>query len=279
MKLQRKGEFLSTRVQYIPLGRIRPNPQQPRRSFDEEGLEELAASIRSCGILQPLTVRRAGEGYELVAGERRLRAARIAGLREVPCLVAQVGEEDSALLALMENLQRRDLDCWEEAQAIARLISRYGLSQEEAARRLGRAQPTVANKLRLLRLPEDVRALLRENGLTERHARALLRLQDPEVQRRAAGDMVRRGMNVAQAEAYVEKLLQSAQVTPPRGRSTYIIKDVRLFLNSVDRGLHLMRQAGVDAGWDRQDTDREILLTIRIPKRASGKIDSVSESC
>lgn len=279
MKLQRKGEFLSTRVQYIPLGRIRPNPQQPRRSFDEEGLAELAASIRSCGILQPLTVRRAGEGYELVAGERRLRAARIAGLREVPCLVAQVGEEDSALLALMENLQRRDLDCWEEAQAIARLISRYGLSQEEAARRLGRAQPTVANKLRLLRLPEDVRALLRENGLTERHARALLRLQDPEVQRRAAGDMVRRGMNVAQAEAYVEKLLQSAQVTPPRGRSTYIIKDVRLFLNSVDRGLHLMRQAGVDAGWDRQDTDRDILLTIRIPKRASGKIDSVSESC
>lgn len=279
MKLQRKGEFLSTRVQYIPLGRIRPNPQQPRRSFDEEGLAELAASIRSCGILQPLTVRRAGEGYDLVAGERRLRAARIAGLREVPCLVAQVGEEDSALLALMENLQRRDLDCWEEAQAIARLISRYGLSQEEAARRLGRAQPTVANKLRLLRLPEDVRALLRENGLTERHARALLRLQDPEVQRRAAGDMVRRGMNVAQAEAYVEKLLQSDQVTPPRGRSTYIIKDVRLFLNSVDRGLHLMRQAGVDAGWNRQDTDREILLTIRIPKRASGKIDSVSESC
>lgn len=279
MKLQRKGEFLSTRVQYIPLGRIRPNPQQPRRSFDEEGLAELAASIRSCGILQPLTVRRAGDGYELVAGERRLRAARIAGLREVPCLVAQVGEEDSALLALMENLQRRDLDCWEEAQAIARLISRYGLSQEEAARRLGRAQPTVANKLRLLRLPEDVRALLRENGLTERHARALLRLQDPEVQRRAAGDMVRRGMNVARAEAYVEKLLQSDQVTPPRGRSTYIIKDVRLFLNSVDRGLHLMRQAGVDAGWNRQDTDREILLTIRIPKRASGKIDSVSESC
>lgn len=278
MKLQRKGEFLSTRVQYIPLGRIRPNPQQPRHSFDEEGLAELAASIRSCGILQPLTVRRAGEGYELVAGERRLRAARIAGLREVPCLVAQVGEEDSALLALMENLQRRDLDCWEEAQAIARLISRYGLSQEEAARRLGRAQPTVANKLRLLRLPEDVRALLRENGLTERHARALLRLQDPEVQRRAAGDMVRRGMNVAQAEAYVEKLLQSAQVTPPRGRSTYIIKDVRLFLNSVDRGLHLMRQAGVDAGWDRQDTDREILLTIRIPKRAPGKTDSVSGS-
>lgn len=155
MKLQRKGEFLSTRVQYIPLGRIRPNPQQPRQGFDEVGLAELAASIRSCGILQPLTVRRAGDGYELVAGERRLRAARIAGLREVPCLVA-----------------------------------------------------------------------------------------------------------------HVEKLLQEDRTTPPRGRSTYIIKDVRLFLNSVDRGLHLMRQAGVDAGWDRRDTEQEILLTIRIPKRA-----------
>ena len=271
MKLQRKGEFLSTRVQYIPLGRIRPNPQQPRRSFDEEGLAELAASIRSCGILQPLTVRRAGDGYELVAGERRLRAARIAGLREVPCLVAQVGEEDSALLALMENLQRRDLDCWEEAQAIARLISRYGLSQEEAARRLGRAQPTVANKLRLLRLPEDVRALLRENGLTERHARALLRLQDPEVQRRAAGDMVRRGMNVAQAEAYIDRLVAAKQVQPPRRRPTYIIKDVRLFLNSVDRGLRLIREAGVDARTERQETEDAIILTIRIPRGLPGK--------
>ena len=268
------------KIVLLPVEQIEPSPFQARTAFDETEIAALAVSILQNGLLQPISVRKTGyHKYQLVAGERRLRAARIAGLREVPCLVAQVGEEDSALLALMENLQRRDLDCWEEAQAIARLISRYGLSQEEAARRLGRAQPTVANKLRLLRLPEDVRALLRENGLTERHARALLRLQDPEVQRRAAGDMVRRGMNVAQAEAYVEKLLQSAQVTPPRGRSTYIIKDVRLFLNSVDRGLHLMRQAGVDAGWNRQDTDREILLTIRIPKRASGKIDSVSESC
>ena len=131
----RKGEFFSSRVRYISLNQIRPNPQQPRRSFDEESLSELAESIRRYGILQPLTVRRQGTGYELVAGERRLRAAAMAGLREVPCLVAQVGEEDSALLALMENLQRRDLDCWEEAEALSRLIARYGLSQEETARR------------------------------------------------------------------------------------------------------------------------------------------------
>ena len=265
--LYRRGLLESTRVTMIAPEYISPNPDQPRRYFDPDGLSELADSIRAHGILQPLSVRRKGGGrYELIAGERRLRAARIAGLREVPCLVAQVGEEDSALLALMENLQRRDLDCWEEAAAIARLISRYGLSQEEAARRLGRAQPTVANKLRLLRLPEDVRNLLRENGLTERHARALLRLQDPEIQRRAAGDMVRRQMNVAQAEAHVEKLLQEDRTTPPRGRSTYIIKDVRLFLNSLDRGLRLVREAGIGAESRREDTEDAILLTIRIPK-------------
>ena len=243
-------------------------------SFDFEGMVaaerrfgELAERIRSYGILQPLTVRRQGTGYELVAGERRLRAAAMAGLREVPCLVAQVGEEDSALLALMENLQRRDLDCWEEAEALSRLIARYGLSQEEAARRLGRSQPAVANKLRLLRLPDSVRQFLQENGLTERHARALLRLGTEEQQLSAAQVFCRRRMNVAAAEAYIEDLLHRQQVTPPKGRTTYIIKDVRLFLNSVDRGLHLMRQAGVNADWGRQDTDEEILLTIRIPKR------------
>ena len=121
-----RGDFLSARVRYIPASEIRPNPRQPRRHFAEDGLRELAASIRAYGILQPLTVRRIQQGYELVAGERRLRAARMAGLREVPCLVAQVDEEDSALLALIENLQRRDLDCWEEAEAIARLIREYG---------------------------------------------------------------------------------------------------------------------------------------------------------
>ena len=272
----RKGEFFSSRVRYISLNQIRPNPQQPRRSFDENSLSELAESIRRYGILQPLTVRRQGTGYELVAGERRLRAAAMAGLREVPCLVAQVGEEDSALLALMENLQRRDLDCWEEAEALSRLIARYGLSQEETARRLGRSQAAakvgksqsaVANKLRLLRLPDSVRQFLQENGLTERHARALLRLGTEEQQLAAAQVFCRRRMNVAAAEAYIEDLLHRQQVTPPKGRTTYIIKDVRLFLNSVDRGLHLMRQAGVNADWGRQDTDEEILLTIRIPKR------------
>lgn len=266
MKNRRTGDFLSRRVQYIPLARLRPNPQQPRRRFDETALRELADSIRAYGILQPLTVRRAEEGYQLIAGERRMRAAAMAGLREVPCLVAQVDEQDAGMLALIENLQRRDLDCFEEAAAIARLISRYGLSQEQAAEKLGKSQSAVANKLRLLRLPPSVVELLGQGDLSERHARALLRLADEEEQIAAAKTIIQRHMNVAQAEEYIESLLREIQATPPRRRPTFILKDVRLFLNSLDRSLTLMRSAGVEAGCSRQDTEDEILLTIRIPK-------------
>ena len=185
MKKEQKSEFLSSRVRYVPINDIRPNPQQPRRRFDPEGLQELAASIAAYGILQPLTVRQQGGVYQLVAGERRWRAARIAGLRQVPCLLARVDEEDAALLALIENLQRRDLDYMEEAEAIARLLRRYGLSQQQAAEKLGRSQSAVANKLRLLRLEEPVVDALHRYGLTERHARALLRLCDGEQRLRA----------------------------------------------------------------------------------------------
>lgn len=267
MKKNQKGEFLSSRVRYIPINAVRPNPQQPRRSFDETALRELADSISAYGILQPLTVRDRGGVYELVAGERRLRAARIAGLREVPCLIAEVGEEDAALLALIENLQRRDLDYMEEAAAIARLIRRYGLSQQQAAEKLGKSQPTIANKLRLLRLSAPVIDCLRQYGLTERHARTLLRLTDPEQQLAAAQHIGKRGLNVAQTEQYIDRLTAENRTEPPRRRPTYVIKDVRLFLNSVERGVRLMQSAGVGAEVGRRDTEEEILLTIHIPKR------------
>lgn len=276
MKKNQKGEFLSSRVRYIPFNAVRPNPQQPRRSFDETALRELADSISAYGILQPLTVRDRGGVYELVAGERRLRAARIAGLREVPCLIAEVGEEDAALLALIENLQRRDLDYMEEAAAIARLIRRYGLSQQQAAEKLGKSQPTIANKLRLLRLSAPVIDCLRQYGLTERHARTLLRLTDPEQQLAAARHIGKRGLNVAQTEQYIDRLTAENRTEPPRRRPTYIIKDVRLFLNSVERGVRLMQSAGVGAEVGRRDTEEEILLTIHIPKRREAGV--VTES-
>ena len=172
-------------ILYLRTDELQPNPVQPRTVFDEDSLAELAESIRSYGILHPLTVRRRAGRYELVAGERRLRAARLAGLREVPCVLMDVNMEDAGLIALIENLQRRDLDFLEEANGIRQLIRMFGMSQEEAARRLGKSQSAVANKLRILKLPEDLLETLRERGLSERHARALLRLPDDESRRAA----------------------------------------------------------------------------------------------
>lgn len=255
------------RVLRLPAADIRPNPAQPRRFFDEAALRELASSIRRHGILQPLTVRRRGDGWELVAGERRLRAARLAGLETVPCIEAEVDSRQSALLALVENLQRQDLHYFEEAAAIAAYVKESGATQEETAALLGRSPSAVANKLRLLRLSPACREILTSGGLTERHARALLRLEDESERLLAARHMAEKQLTVAQAEQYIEHRLTALQSTPPAGRRTYIIKDVRLFLNSLDRGLRIIRDAGVDAGCDRQETEDDILLTIRIPKR------------
>jgi len=246
---------------------IKPSPVQPRKQFDEEGLKELSQSIRSCGILNPLTVRLSPGGYELVAGERRRRAAKLAGLRELPCILVDVNTEDASLMALVENLQRRDLDFIEEAQGLSRLIRTFGLSQEEAARRIGKSQSAVANKLRLLRLPPDVLEGLRQYGLSERHGRALLRLPEGESQRAALMQIQASGMNVAAAEEYIEALLQSPEEPERAGqRRMMVLKDVRIFLNSLNRSLELMKQGGIAAGVKRQETEDSLILTISIPK-------------
>ena len=260
--LRRKGLYETNRVHFLPENLIAPNPDQPRKYFSQEGLEELAESIREHGVLQPLSVRKTAGGYELVSGERRLRASRMAGLKEVPCIVLRVDQESSSLLALVENLQRRDLDFVEEALALSRLIQTYRLSQEEAAKKLGKSQSAVANKLRLLKLPPEALSLLREKGFTERHARALLRLPAPEAQLAAARAVAEGGFTVARTEAYVESLLHPA----PRRKPTFLLKDVRLFLNTVSRGMDLMKQAGVKVNCLQEDTGETIRLTITIPK-------------
>ena len=243
---------------------------QPRSRFDDAELEELSRSIRSYGILNPLTVRCRGGKYELVAGERRLRAARLAGLTEVPCILIDVNMEDASLIALVENLQRRDLDFIEEAVGLSRLIRMFGLSQEEAARRIGKSQSAVANKLRLLKLPRDVLEGLREHGLSERHGRALLRLSDPDAQRIALNYIVDNGLSVAAAEGYVEQLLAGPSAEPknekPEPRRSLILKDVRVFLNSLNHSLAVMKQGGIDAGLRREETEDALILTISIPK-------------
>lgn len=266
--LSRKGLYESGRVLFLPVDTLQTNPSQPRRTFDQAALEELAASIRELGVLQPLTVRRREGRWELVAGERRLRAAQLAGLETVPCLSIQVDSQSSSLLALVENLQRRDLDFWEEAQALRRLLDTYHISQEELARRIGKSQSAVANKIRLLKLPPDALSLLRDGGGTERHARALLRLETAEQQVEGARQAVEQGLTVAQTEAMVTALL-TAKPAVSRKRPTFIVKDVRLFLNTITHSLDLMRSAGVNAQCNRQDSDEEITLTIHIPRRAT----------
>lgn len=261
---QRAAGFDSKRVLDLPIAAISPNPSQPRTNFSPAALEELAQSIAVHGILQPLTVRRTGSGWQLVSGERRLRAARLAGLDTVPCLVAQVDAEGSSLLALVENLQRRDLDFLEEALALSQLISSYHLTQEEAAQRLGKSQSAIANKLRLLRLSPDALTLLRTHGCGERHARALLRLPDDNAQLSAAQFVIAHDLTVAATEDYVDKLL-SAPAKPAR-KPKIILRDVRLFLNSLSKNLKLVQSAGIPARCDRRETEGEITLTITLPK-------------
>ena len=260
----RRGSIL-----YLRIEDITPNPAQPRRHFDQQALEELSQSIRSYGLLNPLTVRLRGGRYELVAGERRLRAAKLAGLRDVPCLLMDLSLEDAGLVALVENLQRRDLDFVEEALGLRQLIDRFGMSQEDAARRIGKSQSAVANKLRLLKLPQDVLETLRDNGLSERHGRALLRLPDADSQRTALDVMLERGMTVAAADAYIDALLSRPEqppMPPQKPRRSFVLKDVRVFLNTINRGIDLMKQGGVDAGVRREETEDALILTISIPK-------------
>ena len=259
---------------YLRLDDISPSPVQPRKRFDGEALAELSASIKSYGILNPLTVRLRGGKYELVAGERRLRAARLAGLREVPCILLDVNMEDASLIALVENLQRKDLDFIEEAAGISQLIRMFGMSQEEAARRIGKSQSAVANKLRLLKLPPDVLDALRENGLTERHGRALLRLNTDEQRRMALDYIIENMLTVAATDAYIDALLSAPEEAveqeepkaqePPR--RTFVLKDVRVFLNTLSRSIDMMKQGGIDAGFHREETDDSLILTISIPK-------------
>ena len=264
-------------ILYLRTEDIAPNPVQPRQRFDDAAIAELSESIRQYGILNPLTVRLRGGRYELVAGERRLRAARLAGLREAPCILLDVNLEDAGLIALVENLQRRDLDFIEEATGIRQLISMFGMSQEEAARRLGRSQSAVANKLRLLKLPPDVLEALRLNGLSERHGRALLRLNDSEAQRRALETILERDLTVAGTEAYIESLLAAPPAEPetpaPGRRRSFILKDVRLFLNSLNHSVEVMKQGGIDAMLRREETDEALIVTVRIPKARGSSVE------
>ena len=248
------------RVVFLPARAIRPNPEQPRRVFEESSLSELAESIRCHGILQPLSVRRVGTGYELIAGERRLRAAQMADLTEIPCIVMNMDDTESGAAALVENLQRQDLDFVEEALGISRLIQIRNLSQEQAAKLLGKSQSAVANKLRLLRHSPPVLRAIREGGLTERHARALLQLRTEEEKLAAIAQILRHGLSVARTESYIRQILEDPDRPQPRR------VNVGGFLNHLNQTMARFQSAGIRAVSERRETETEIVVTITIPK-------------
>ena len=257
------------KISDIPIIKIRPNKAQPRKVFNEEDLNALSQSITENGILQHLTVRKvSATEYELIAGERRLRASVMAGLRKVPCIVIKCSEKESAVYALLENLQRSDLGMFEEARGISRLIRRYGLTQQEAAVKLGKTQSTIANKLRLLRLTYEEQEWIENAGLSERHARALLKLGDEGARREALSKIISENLNVQQSENLINLMLNSSPKNDKKqGFSKAVIKDVRIFVNTINTAVDTMRLAGIDAQTDKTDTDNFIEYTIRIPKK------------
>lgn len=257
------------RVVMLPADKIVANPCQPRKTFDRAAIEQLAASIAANGLLQPILVRPGSEAgeYELIAGERRLRACRALGMEAIPGIVRPVERVDSAVLALVENLQRADLNFFEEAEAIASLLELSGCSQQKAAQMLGRSQPAVANKLRLLRLAPPLRQMILEAGLTERHARAILRVED-RFQAKVIGEVMRRHLNVAQTEDYVEKLCarQEAPRPAPKAASPRLLRDARLLFNSLSKAVNTMKANGFTVETLQTEDDQYVSYVVRIPR-------------
>lgn len=266
-KLKRCGEVVE-----IPVNSIRPNPHQPRKTFEWGDLEELAQSIYQNGLLQPITVRELGDGkFELIAGERRLRASKMAGLAAIPSIVVSVSEEKSAVLAVIENLQRQDLHFFEEAAAISKLARDFGMDRDRIAKRLGKSPSAVSNKLRLLKLPAEIQKQIVSGGLTERHARALLRLSDFELMRSVVEAVVSNRLNVAETELLISQLLEKstgeAPEKPPR-KTARAFKDVKIIINTLDRAVATIRKNGIAADSAHRETDLFVEYVVRIHKDA-----------
>lgn len=267
-----KNKDIKNSVVEINIDKVRPNPYQPRKVFDTASIYELAESIKEFGVIQPISVRKAHKGaYELIAGERRLRACMYLKLQKVPAIIVDMNDNDSAVVALIENLQRRDLTFFEEAEAYFHLITEHGLTQEEVAKKVGKNQSTVANKLRLLKLPKDVKAIIKENNLTERHARALLKLPDEKLQRSVAQRVVKNGYNVSETEEIVEKTLLklTGENKEKRIVKTAVLKDVRIFANTIKKAVSVMRMSGIDAVSIQNEGDKFYEYIIKIPKKCS----------
>lgn len=255
-------------VVYLPVGCIKPNPYQPRRLFNKEAIRELSESIKQFGVIQPISVRRISlNSYELVAGERRLRASIEAKLDKIPAIIVEFNDNDSAVVALVENLQRENLSFLEEAQAFYHLINEHGLTQEQLALKIGKNQSTVANKLRLLKLPKMVKNIIEENNLSERHARALLKLPDEFMQLSALEKICTDEMNVKETESLISKMLDDILEKEKKEKyNIAVLKDVRIFMNTIEKAVSVMKKSGIDADVVQTEDEKMYEYIIKIPK-------------
>lgn len=255
----------------IPVEEIKPNPYQPRKEFDEESLNDLTNSIKSYGVLQPIVVRKSGKGsYELIAGERRWRACKRAGIKEIPAIIKDAGDSETAIMALIENLQRENLNFLEEAEGYQQLMQDYGLTQEQLAMKLGKSQSTIANKIRILKMSPEIIKIISREKLSERHARALLKLPDENLQKQALKQIVEKGMNVRQTEDLVDRLIEEIENEKEKERKKSFkiaIKDVRIFVNSVKKLVKSIKDTGIKAGYKEIDKGDFIEVVVQIPKR------------
>ena len=252
----------------LPIEKISANKFQPRTVFDQEKIEELAKTIHMHGVIQPIVVRTTSEEgyYEIIAGERRFRAMSSLGWAEVPAIVREMTDKETASIALIENLQREELTAIEEANAYQNLLGIHGITQEALAQRLGKGQSTVANKLRLLKLPTEIQDALLNRQLTERHARALLKIKDPEVQGKLFNETIEFGLNVKQLEAKVEKLLSDEpKKTKPRRKT--VSRDVRIAMNTIKESLNMVTKTGIELTTEEEDHDDYYQITVKIPKK------------
>ncbi len=255
-------------ISYIQTGKLLPNPYQPRRKFESDEMLSLAESIKENGVLQPLLIRRINNSdyFEVVAGERRLRAAILANIQSVPCIEMDIGYEQSAVLSILENIQRSDLSFFEEAAAIGQLVEHFGMSQSEVSKKLSKSQSALSNKLRLLKLPVDVRYFIEKEGLTERHARALLRIEDEKDIWSVLNIIKERNLNVEQSEQLIDRMFEKK----PKHRKTRqkAYRDIRIFVNTFNKAIETMKASGIEAVSNKTETDEYIEFNVKIPKSA-----------
>ena len=273
--LGQQGEKVEE-IQQVPVSKIISNPFQPRKYFDDEKIEELAQSIKTYGLLQPIILRKTtGKEFEIIAGERRFKACGKLGYTSVSAIVKEANDGAMAAIALIENIQRENLSYLEEAEGLYRLLNEFSLTQEVLAQRIGKSQSTIANKLRLLKLPEEVKTKLKESNLTERHARALLKLPESE-QMSLLGRIVEEGMTVRQTEETIEMLLQTScgkdgqnEKNDKKSQRRFVIKDFRIFMNSIKQVVNTIKSTGVNASIEENDQEDYLEVTIRLPKKGN----------